>query len=680
MQFSRIPAMMYLHSRRCLSVLWLLCLLLCLSHLPHESSAMIDTNVDLSCSSDDSFFAAWSFEFAAGGSYTLISLTLKPSDSWLVRNNTVQVMLATDSQLDNIRSASMDDVCANFPFNYSPVMKNWVMGTGYDNPVRWAIPDILSKDWYRLLVLNCAGDSFDMVYSDVAVNPGGEYLSLSEVPYKPLFSTFLWIWLAAIGVWSVHVFLYRYFNIGIQSAMLLLPLSKCALCIPSLMYWQSASKNGVYPQGLAWAVLLTATAERVIWFGIAYLLASGWRVTKHALHPLEHRGLSIILCLLALSYFIYELFGGFLIFVLLVAYVLALRVIFAAIVENGNALLRQNHMLSRNDIDVDQTPLADKMRMFKSLQVSLLLYVSVDVIFQLWAAIFLKNTPWVGDCAENTLSFLVCVALAWAFRMRPFNPYWLAIMSALIARGPAGEMGAEGVPSVRASAAGAAARSSAPPRPSSSSRRTIQNGEYQNLPEEGGSNSSSGAVAMNSVVVESAEDGGACERRGAVHLQPKHGGSGCCAIRSVGADQLWHPFCEVPPLEECQPELEHWGGGEAARELAAARRQGQEQPQQQPILVLEADGQSDQPPLIGTLMQPEGELKDASVEGARLWGSLPAAALPYLPASVRSQLAAQERMWAQDSRGVSAPSARQPSSGSSRSARSRRSDDFPDYI
>jgi hypothetical protein len=152
---------------------------------PTGTFGMIDTDQSISCSSDDSFFPAWSFEFASGGSYTL-KLTLQPG-GWSANNSTVQVMLATESQLDPMRSASMDDVCASVPFSYSPVLWQVQLGSDMDTTAQLTIDSMPSSDWVRLLVLNCDGDNFDFTYSDVAINPGGEYLSESDVPYKKMY-------------------------------------------------------------------------------------------------------------------------------------------------------------------------------------------------------------------------------------------------------------------------------------------------------------------------------------------------------------------------------------------------------------------------------------------------------------------------------------------------------------
>lgn len=355
-------------------------LLLCALCGPVFVRAMIDRDQTVHCSSGDDFFATWSFEFAAGGSYSL-DLSLVPSESVTVRNRTVQILLATDAQLSPIRSATMEDVCKSSDFNYSPV--TWVArlgaGMSLDASVRLSLP---TKDWLRLLVLNCDADSFTMHYSSVAMNPGGEYLSLSQVPYKTVYAVFIWVWAGCVAAWAAHLFLYRHWNIALQCLLVLLPLSKGILCGPSELYWRQASSTGFYPRAMAWGVMLVQVLDRCVWVMVVYMVAAGWRLTKPALLAQQKRALGVIVSFLCVAYLVFEIWGGFLVFLLLVSYVLVLRLVFAALLENGNALIRQKHVLTSADIDWTRTPLHAKLGMFKYLQVMLVAFISIDVIFQ----------------------------------------------------------------------------------------------------------------------------------------------------------------------------------------------------------------------------------------------------------------------------------------------------------
>lgn len=310
----------------------LVCLVVLFAGACVPCAAMIDNGRSIGVSPSDNFFSAWQFEFAVGGTYDL-SIELLPGD-WIAHNTSIQILVATDAQLDPIRSASMNDVCADVPFNYGLTL--WQTQLGANDPSvlhRHVVIPMGQRDWVRLLVLNCDQDDFQLSYSDVAMNPDGEYLSLSEVPYKMLFRVYVWIWAALAAVWIGHVWSFRRWNIAMQTVLTLLPLTKAALCIPSSLYWNQASSTGFYPTGLGWAVILLGMTDRVTWIAVIYLLASGWRLTKPGLSRIESRGLALLVFLLASSYFVWEIQQGFFVFLMLFCYILALRVIFSAMVR-----------------------------------------------------------------------------------------------------------------------------------------------------------------------------------------------------------------------------------------------------------------------------------------------------------------------------------------------------------
>jgi len=723
-----------------------LLVLLCLVLAARPARSMIDNDQSLSCASDDTFFSGWAFQYAKGGQYTLVSLTLLPGDSWQHRNHSVQVILATDTQLDPIRPMSMSEVCNTLP----EVTWSTKLGGSPSGPTtaRYFLPST-EADWYRLLVLNCDGDSFDMRFSDVAVNPNGEYLSLSEVPYKPLYRVFIGIWCVMIALWLLHLFLYRHWNVALQLALTALPLSKAIVCIPTLLFWLRASSTGSYPRSFAWGVLLTETLERMVWVGLAYLLACGWRITIRSPPAVTQRLVLGLLGMLGLSYLVYSLMGGFLVFLMLIAYVLLLRVIFASLVESGNLMLRQLHVLQRADIDYTLLqPLVSKMFLFKHVQLAVLIYLSINVIFQLWAAIFLRSTPYVGDAADQALSSALVIAMFAAYRMRPFNPFYAHVMLAKLGANANAAQEDAGAVAAAAAAAGAGAEgqrnndaAAAVAGPAGAFHGRGGGGEqgdsYQSLPE---TPSASASAPPHSIAVyarasespdvlyssalrnarsddddeDDGEGAGFASARGA-------SSSSICAWRSVGPDGLWRPGCPVPPMHLCMPSAVALGPEHARAEERERGQSGgggaraadheSEEEELLPVLVLENDDDASPAPLLlGTLLpDPVDSAASSSLaadaallaESGRgnggvtvaggafgVSGNIPAAALPYMPRSLRAQAVQQERMLQSDARALDAAAVGIPSSArglpppaaeSNRSAPRRRAE-FPAYL
>jgi len=121
--------------------------------------------------------------------------------------------------------------------------------------------------------------------------------------------------------------------------------------------------------------------------------------------------------------------NGFVLFFLVIMYVLMLRYIFSSIVENTTHLSNQIAILRTvPTLNITKTPVWQKQKMYKRFQVAMVLFISVDVIFHLWATIFLSATPWVEDAMEHFISALMVLCVGYTFAMRPFNPFFFRVV------------------------------------------------------------------------------------------------------------------------------------------------------------------------------------------------------------------------------------------------------------
>lgn len=693
---------------------------------------MIDSDQRIDCSSDDGFYPTYAFEFAKGGTFTL-NLTLLDG-GWRANNNTVQILLATEAQLDPIRSASMDDVCASTIFNYAPTLWQVQLGSGAATSAAFTRLTIPVNDWVRLLVLNCDGDEFHLVYSDVAMNPGGEYLSMSEVPYKKLYYSFLWVWSACALLWLVHVGAFCQWNVGLQTALALLPLTKVGVCLPALLYWQAASHTGVYPSQLGLLRDGCGVVDRVVTFVLLYVCATGWRILKPTMSARETRLLLMIALALTVSQTVYVLYGGFFIFLVLLAYLLALRVVFASVVEHSNLLLRQMHILVRCDVDHSRTPLQAKLGQFRYLQVYLVAYLSVDVIFSLWAAIFLRSQPWMSDMMEMAISVLLCACLAASFAMRPFNPFYRPIIETMIkyhelAPPPEDDEDAW----ARLAAPEPSQREDDDLHDDDDDREeALDSSEGQPprhaQPGSGGSlnrsaaNRSSAAENLDAPLVPRRDTSSSSQERARSSSRRRHGvqRNAAVAAATVERERLWYPCMRVPDLDARPTDVEgaddHGGRSAAAaapqlqvdwssssRSLASSSSRRAPRPlDRESLLLVDSPFTSvDQPVMLGRLLPrppstQERQRKAAavlaaattgdplSVDGRRAdpsyvgeFASIPRAAYPYLPIVMRRAIRARQQQQQQRAADIEARSApRRGRSDRPRVSARRHQDDY----
>jgi hypothetical protein len=398
----------------------LLCILVFHSSI---TRAMIGEN-SWSINAHEGFSRLFLFEYAAGGTLAM-TVTVEPPS---VSGSNLQFLLLTGDQLDPILKLQLSDICET-PQYSGPNEWQETLGDGF--PLQGRTPDnftVTTSDWYYLYALNCNQSVLSGSLSYIAMNPNGEYLSMSEVPYKLMYIICFCVWLAATVFWTVSWWRYRFFNINLQRMMTLLPFSKALLAIPSEFYWRIASSTGQYPSNWLLYQEFAECLDRLLFFGVLILLARGYAITIETLRSQDKRTIALYLIPLVVTYVLYILNQGLWLFLLVTVYIFIFRYLFSHVMVNTYNLLRQFHILTLANIDALSTPLASKLHMFKLLQVALVMYISVDVVFHLWASIFLTSIPWVGDGMENIMSMLLFLVCAYAFGMRPFNPYYYQIV------------------------------------------------------------------------------------------------------------------------------------------------------------------------------------------------------------------------------------------------------------
>ncbi len=127
----------------------------------------------------------WAFQFDHGGSLKL-NITLDNTLSVLQPNHSIQYMFVNDAEIAPLKTARFSDVCSTFNFDF--VQTEFLQRLGavpYDQFVSYE-NNSTEKTWLYLLQLNCEEEEMSGYLDYIAMNPGGEYLSLSEVPYKKL--------------------------------------------------------------------------------------------------------------------------------------------------------------------------------------------------------------------------------------------------------------------------------------------------------------------------------------------------------------------------------------------------------------------------------------------------------------------------------------------------------------
>jgi hypothetical protein len=375
-----------------------------------------------SISGSDQFSILYQFEFAIGGT---IHAKLTPSE--IPANKSAQFLYCSDTQLNPLKSETMKQVCEATVFNSAECDWQTIIWNNDTNHASNATSITFertakTKDWYYILQLNCLETSYQLQLDYVTVNPDGEYLSLSEVPYKFTFLGCLVVWSLYAVVWSLHIWQYRYFNVSLHKLILLVPLVEIVFNAFFNVLWRQRSRTGVDNEALDYVALLAVGLMCSFLLGMLIVISLGYGILTASLERQDWKRLSAVLGVLAVTYWMYEYFGGFLLFLVVIVYSLGLRIVFGSLLLHAQEMNEQIHLLNDLGINSRGSPAAIKFHMYKRFQNFTVVYICVDVIFHLWAKIFLRKSPWVEDLVDQLLLMIYLGVVCSIFKMRPFTP------------------------------------------------------------------------------------------------------------------------------------------------------------------------------------------------------------------------------------------------------------------
>jgi len=382
---------------------------------------MIDT-ISRSIKSSTEFHKLLSFEFAKNGA---LNFTLN------LKNEVVQPLgIFFCQQMDLVNQLeqrmTFTDFCNRDPIHHLPCdggVRSYLNTTQPTFDLQWIAP---KRMFMWVVSVNCAAKKYSLEGDYVAVNPGGEYLSLNQVPYKPLFIVLGFIWLALIFVWISHWVQYRFFNFRLQAFLTLLPILQMGSCVLWEYYYRVCSETGHLPQmAIVWTVLgISSTATTIVFLALLYI-AEGWGVLKK---NLTQTRLVWSMCgsfwLASMLMNVYQSF----VFVLVFFYLLILRNIFQAH-SRSITLLRQQYDCIKRVFPQHhlKSPIYEKILLYKNFQKVVVIFVAIDIIFRWWARNLLIATPWISTLLQHLMLIVLCGALGWTFRLKPFYPHFFML-------------------------------------------------------------------------------------------------------------------------------------------------------------------------------------------------------------------------------------------------------------
>jgi len=216
----------------------------------------------------------WEFKFAKDGT---VKIDFHKENAQISSvNSSIQFLLCVADQISEEHSNLLLSraICQG---KVRPCTKQQVLKPGSSWPLRFTIP---STDWYKITMANCPGKEFSGSLNIVAQNPGGEYLSLSEVPYPMVYTVFTLIWVVLLFFWTFHLYQYRIWNIKLQKAIVIIPLFQVVICLFKMLLWREKSSSGLTNTTINAFVFQIDIFNTTYRFGMFILMAKGWMITR----------------------------------------------------------------------------------------------------------------------------------------------------------------------------------------------------------------------------------------------------------------------------------------------------------------------------------------------------------------------------------------------------------------
>ena len=332
-------------------------------------------------------FTQYTWQTTSSGSLWLSVTLQQPIEPPPTSNYSMQVVLCSRSGLSDMGfvatsqpSKMYELLCMDWNLTLAKQQCAWAVLLGNNSllttPAMWSaeveLRGHLENDWYTLIFTNCGnfidaatyrGSALEGQHSLVAQSSPGEYLSVSDVPYKSLYIVASCVWLVLLLAWAVHLLQYRHWNVRLQLCMLAVPLSRIWLGVPFTLLYLDMSRTGLVSTPLMVLRSLSDALDDVVLFTVLLLIGKGWCIVHDALLPLWKKEYVAYVALMAVTYAGYWWRQETFVLAIIVVYLLVFRYVFTSVMHNTIAIINGLQALLQHPMDPTSTPLWHKLHM-----------------------------------------------------------------------------------------------------------------------------------------------------------------------------------------------------------------------------------------------------------------------------------------------------------------------------
>jgi len=208
--------------------------------------------------------------------------------------------------------------------------------------------------------------------------------------------------------------------VPLHTLLSVVALLKFLVVIVSLCYWRICEQTGICYDQLRYLQSFLFAVSETAFFCALLLIAKGWRITRVNLPSSEIRTISVALILLLSTLLFFSFYNdGYYFLSLMIMYFFMLPKIFTSITRNTRTLETQLLLISQANMDVETQSLYHKIRLFKTLRTSVVIYLGSILLVNSMRIIMVWYLDWF-NYAMNEVVVLMMMALI-CFILLPYN-------------------------------------------------------------------------------------------------------------------------------------------------------------------------------------------------------------------------------------------------------------------
>lgn len=269
---------------------------------------------------------------------------------------------------------------------------------------------------------SCGLSKLDVEMEYTLLNPGGEHLSTSEIPLPSMSMTFMIVWGLVLLAWMHNWFTHREQKILLHRIICLIPFIKFLYMNYRIYYWMKFSREGEITHIDRALYEASIALSEMILYTVVLLVSKGYCITRGTIMLTEKKAIGVVVITLASAALLYRLLQSYYLFALVIMYIVVFKYTFAGLQYHIMTLKSQLLLIGQYLPNVNDTPVSEKYKVFKSFQVALVVFVFVNSLFLVVVVFFLNYYHWVEVLLKETVELGLLIFLGYLFRLRIYEP------------------------------------------------------------------------------------------------------------------------------------------------------------------------------------------------------------------------------------------------------------------